>query len=263
MERILGRVREITGVDFRHYRPAMLLRRVHNRMLSAGITDLSDYLERLLNDVEEAWHLLERLTIKVSRFLRGRAVFEHLLAELGQTEWAQTPLQIWSAGCAHGEEAYSLAWLLARTGRPGSVLATDVDPTALERAAAGWFDSSSSSELTPADLDQILEPEVPGSNRRRVHSSLRERVSFRRHDLLAPPCPSIGRFDLVCCRNVLIYLHPTAQQAVLERLSDALNPGGLLCLGEAEWLSPPLIEQFGPASRALKLFRRNHRPRIA
>jgi chemotaxis protein methyltransferase CheR len=148
---------------------------------------------------------------------------------------ASQPLAIWSAGCATGEEAYSLAIGLLEAGREGrgdAVLATDVSSRALAAARAGVYGAWPLRRLAPDLVARRFEPVGPGAHR--VGASARALVGFRRHNLVAEGPPAEGPFDAVVCRNVLIYFEPPTAVAVLDRLVEALKPGGWLLLGPVE-----------------------------
>jgi chemotaxis methyl-accepting protein methylase len=233
------------GTDFSEYRRPMVERRIASRMRKLGTSTIGDYLRRLEADGNEARALLERVTIKGSRFYRNAATFELLrrvvLPELASQSPGR-PLQLWSAGCGRGEEAWSLAMLLDEAGLAGDILATDLDEGALATAVLGIYPESAAQELPLALREPYLEP-VAGSppGRLRVRGSLRPRVRFARHDLLQDGPPALpGGGDLICCRNVLIYLRRSAQERAIACLRAALRPGGWLCLGEAEW--PPRVD---------------------
>lgn len=255
IDRIVAIVRERTGIDFAAYREGTVRRRIANRMLCAGVADAAEYLHLLETRADETWQLLDRLSIKVSRFYRDRAVFDHLHEQLVPL-WrrAGRPVRIWSAGCARGEEAYSLALLLVRAGIPGNVLATDIDPAALAFACAGRYPADALAELDASEVARCFSATGDGSYE--VRAELRARVSFARHDLTAQAPPEGGGFDLVACRNVLIYLKRPAQQAVLGALVAALAPNGHLCLGEAEWPHTELMPALQALPRRTRTFRR-------
>jgi chemotaxis protein methyltransferase CheR len=156
---------------------------------------------------------------------------EQLAAFVRLAREAPGPLRIWSAGCATGEEPYSIAIALLEAGRLGAgdrILATDVSARALAAASAGAFRARALRKLPPA-LARWLEPGDP----RRVRREVRALVSFARHNLAADPVPH-GGFDVVFCRNVLIYFSPETADAALHRLVGALAPGGTLVLGPVE-----------------------------
>jgi chemotaxis protein methyltransferase CheR len=241
LDRIFETMRARCGVDFRSYRRATMLRRVQARMIAARVEGLDQYAAKLEDDPEEAARLLERLSIKVSRFFRNADVFAAVGKAIAQScaGARRRDLSVWSAGCGRGEEPYSVAALLDELGyAAGRVLATDIDPKALEFALAGRYPEDALAEVD-AERKARYFSAVAGRQCTEyvVAPRLSQRVEFRRHDLTSDRLPSNGGFDLVCCRNVLIYFEPALQQRVLRLLGSALAPGGLLFLGEAEWLA--------------------------
>ncbi len=259
LDRVLALVRQRTGIDFNGYRPATLHRRVRNRMISANIATLPAYLEKLEADPLEAAQLVERLTIKVSRFFRDLGTFRALSAALARLrETRPGPLSIWSAGCGFGEEPYGLAILLLELGAADAdILATDVDPAALDAARRAEYPEAALEDL-PAPLRgrYLREQAAPNHPVFVPVDSVRARVRFELHDLAAAAsAPDGGPFDLVCCRNVLIYLQPRLQQRVESLLARSIKPGGLLLLGEAEWLLAELAPAFEVVDRRARLFR--------
>jgi chemotaxis methyl-accepting protein methylase len=229
-------------------------------MISVGESSLGAYLQRLRADAEEASRLLERLTIKVSRFYRNARTFDFLMSEVIPTLAKMcdgAPLRVWSAGCGCGEEAYTLAMLLDRAGVAGTVEATDIDPAALAFARVGIYRAEALAELPQYLAGAYLEPlEGKGESRYRVGDALRERVHFSHHDLTAVAPHTGASFDLVCCRNVLIYLGRDAQQHAFEILNVALRNGGFLCIGEAEWPLPEVSDDLASQGCQTQVFRR-------
>lgn len=190
--------------------------------------------------------LVEHSVIGETYFYRNP---EQLLALGRHLFAAEGPLHIWSAGCASGEEPYTLAMALLEAGRAGRcdrVLATDVSERMLERARAGVYGQWSLRRM-PAEL---LQRYFTGSSAsKRVGQEVRAPVELRRHNLVVDPPPA-GPFDLVVCRNVLIYFDPVTAAEVLYRLVSAIRPGGLLALGPVEApLAAPLalewVDDFG------------------
>lgn len=251
LEAILALVRQRTGLDFSRYRVATVRRRIQNRMSSLGIPTLAAYLRVLSGPEDEATLLAARMTIKVSRFYRNAPSFD-LLRRVIVPELARRrgPVRMWSAGCGCGEEPYTLAMLLDEAGIDGTVDATDVDDGALAAVAAATYPASAASEL-PAELAaRYLEPAGPGLVR--VAAAARRRVRTSRHDVTSGAAPG-SRFDLIACRNVLIYLQRELQERTLRSAHAALHPAGFLFLGEAEWPSPPLA--LAPVDRRARIFR--------
>lgn len=262
---IVAIVRVRTGLDLALYREPTLERRIRNRMTTLGISTPEDYVRHLEQAQPEAEQLLQRVTIKVSRFYRHRPTFDLLrrqlfprLAALGR------PARLWSAGCGCGEEAYTLAMLLDEAGVTGCVEATDVDAAALARARAGLYGEAAITELPPELAGRYLEAVETERPRWRVAPALARRVRFSRSDVTRPGAvPPAAPFDLVCCRNVLIYWRPEAQARLLGNLLDALAPQGLLCLGEAEWPHVSLTAVCTPIAPNARVFRVGERKELA
>jgi chemotaxis methyl-accepting protein methylase len=246
-----------TGVDLSGQRLAMLARRAAFRVVASGARTAGGYLELLASDQAEPWRLLERLTIKVSRLFRNPDTFAALrgrvLPELRRSR-GDRELRVWSAGCACGEEAYGLAMLCAELGGPFRVTATDVDRAALARARAGTYRDVEVGQV-PADLAaRHLEPRAPGVVS--VRPELARRVQFEPHDLAsAAPPPGAAPFDLVACRNVLIYYVADRQAELLAAVLRSLAPGGYLVLGEAEWPVPSAERRLDVVDGAHRIFR--------
>lgn len=256
---ILAEMRERTGVDFSRYRPGTVERRIGNRMISLRMESFATYLARLKVSAEEAQHLLHRMTIKVSRFYRNAAAFDMLRARVlpALAEQARgAPLRFWSAGCGNGEEAWTFAMLLDEAGHPGEVLGTDIDPEALAAAHRGVYAADAACDLPAPLAARYLQPEREGARRvLRIADSLRSRVSFTRHDLLFAAAPGWSGFDLIACRNVLIYLQSEGRKEVFRVLRRALRPGGALFLGEAEWPPEALLSSLQVLDRHERIFR--------
>lgn len=258
---ILEELRARSGTDFNGYRLSTVRRRVMNRVVSAGAGTLEGYLARLRADPAEACELLQRLTIKVSRFYRNPAFVPPVVAALGHraARVPGRPLRAWSAGCGRGEEAYTLAILLAelRDGGEGfEVIGSDLDPAALRAARAARYAPEAVADLPAPLRDRHLEACAPGGLLA-VRPATRGRVRYVLHDLteaLAPP--DGGGFDLVACRNTLIYFRPEVQARVERLLLRGLAPGGLLWLGEAEWPSPRALARLEAVDARARLFRR-------
>lgn len=257
VERILGILRARTGADFREYRRPMIERRIVHHMSALGCAGAHDYVGVLEAEPRELQRLSRRFTINVSRFFRNVEVFEALQADVLPALLRRAggqPLRCWSAGTASGQEAWSLALLLEELEAPrASVLGTDLDPAALDHAARGCYAEADLAEAPAAWTARHLRPGPRGFA---VSPALRRRVRFLRHDLTAGTAPAHVRFHLVSCRNVLIYFAPALQRRVLRLLVDALEPGGVLCLGEAEWPDDETLARLKPIDRGARLFAR-------
>ena len=252
---ILAVLREHTGIDFTRYRVSTITRRVLNRMISVGAGSFEQYLHTLRTNDQEPLRLLERVTIKVSRFYRNPITFDALratvLPELARAA-AGAPLSIWSAGCGCGEEPYTLAMLLEEAGLAGEIEATDIDPFALDAARGALYPQAAFAEL-PAELQERYCERV--GERVTVNEAVRGRVRFARHDLTAAVPHDGAPFDLVCCRNVLIYFERSAQERAMTYVRRAVRSGGYLCLGEAEWPLPAVPGRLEALSHKTRVFR--------
>jgi two-component system, chemotaxis family, CheB/CheR fusion protein len=260
LEDLLVFIRDARGFDFTGYKRSSLARRVRKRMHEAGSADFVDYRDRLESSAEEFGHLFNTILINVTGFFRDaetwanlqREVMPELLADIGQ----DSEIRVWSAGCASGEEAYSLAIAfsealgLEECARRVKIYGTDVDDEALRDARVGLYPAKAL-ETLPAELrDKYFEQNGAQFSFR---PDLRRRVIFGRHDITrdAP----ISRLDLLVCRNTLMYFNVETQSQVIDRFHFALREGGYLFLGKAEMLLSD-GERFEVVSMRQRIFRR-------
>jgi two-component system, chemotaxis family, CheB/CheR fusion protein len=232
---------EERGFDFHGYKPASLSRRIRKRMQSVGLTSFTAYQDYLQAHPGEFATLFNTILINVTSFFRDPPAWEAVrtkaIPEIMAGKSPEDPIRAWSAGCASGEEAYTLAIILAEVmgveefQRRVKIYATDVDDDALNAARHATY-SARHVEGVPPDLLVKYFDESDGIYTFR--KDLRRQVIFGRHDLIndAP----ISRVDLLACRNTLMYLSSETQARVLSRLHFALNDGGFLLLGRAETL---------------------------
>jgi chemotaxis methyl-accepting protein methylase len=244
-------------VDFSAYRAATVERRIRSRMMSLRLSSFPRYLELLRTCDSEPQRLIERVAIKVSRFYRHAPTFDCLrhevLPELA-TRRGGAPLGIWSVGTGAGEEAYTLAMLLDEAGMHGHIEASDIDPSAGEAARTGIYPAAALAELPRELTGRYLEPVACAHQiRYRVSDALRRRITFSHHDLTRPG--DARSYDLVVCRNVLIYLQPAMQARALGHLRAAMKADALLCLGEAECPTPEHTASLTPVSRRTRIYR--------
>ncbi len=240
---LLDYLKRNRGFDFTGYKWSSLYRRIRKRMQTVHIEGFSEYTDYLEVHPEEFAFLFNTILINVTGFFRDAAAWEYLQQEvlpriLGSKGTAD-PIRVWSAGCASGEEAYSIAMMLAESMGPDAfqcrvkIYATNVDEEALIQDRQGSYDEKTL-ESVPATLrDKYFER---SGSHFVIRNGLRRAVVFGRHDLLqdAP----ISRIDLMLCRNTLMYFNAEAQGRILARLHYALNGGGsFLFLGRAEMLS--------------------------
>lgn len=240
---ILDHVRVRTGQDFTGYKHGTVLRRLERRMQFAGTENLVEYLRLLRGDPAETRTLFNDILICVTSFFRDPEAFDALDRQVVPALFAgkgpEDDVRVWVAGCATGEEAYSLAILLTeyadRLEDPPRVriFATDVHERAFTYAREGLYPESITGNMSAERLERFFSREPGGY---RVRKTIREKVLFATHDLLKDP-PFL-RLDLTSCRNVLIYLQRETQQRLLELFHFALCPGGYLFLGGSESTAP-------------------------
>jgi chemotaxis methyl-accepting protein methylase len=258
---LVAKITREGGCACSSYKDRCLRRRIAVRMRATGAQSYAAYARVLDRDRHEFERLLDALTVNVTKFFRNWDVFATLERTAVRALWelGEAPLRIWSAGCASGEEAYSLAVLFhhdaAARGelprpREVSVLGTDIDRGCVAAAERGRYAESAFAE-TPAELRRAyFSDERPAA----VHWALRAMVTFEQRDLLRPAPP--GPFHLISCRNVVIYFDRSTQEALFERLRDALAPGGYLLLGKVETLFGRARAAFAPVHPRERIFRR-------
>jgi two-component system, chemotaxis family, CheB/CheR fusion protein len=226
------------GLDFSHYKPNTVTRRLERRVKLARVGDLDRYAERLRQSHEELDALYRDLLIGVTRFFRDPEAFELLerrvLPELLRKSSPDDEFRVWVAGCATGEEPYSIAILLhelvSRMGeRRLKIFATDAHRGSLEVAARALYDDESVTNVTPERLERYF---IKRGRSYQVVPELRQMIVFAPHNVIkdAP----FTRVDLISCRNLLIYLQPPAQRKALSLFHFALKRGGTLLLGPSE-----------------------------
>nr|WP_315591879.1 chemotaxis protein CheB [uncultured Cupriavidus sp.] len=237
---ILMHLRVRTGHDFRFYKRATVLRRIERRMQVNGQGDLAGYRDFLRATPEEAHALLGDMLIGVTQFFRDREAFDFLEQEVIDGLFAGEPgddgqVRVWVAGCATGEEAYSISLQLAQarettgSARPIQLFATDIDEAAIARARTGTYPLSIANDVPAALLQRYF---TRDGAHYVINKAVRERILFAPHSLLRDP--PFSHLDLISCRNVLIYLERSVQRQILELFHFALRPDGLLFLGTAE-----------------------------
>jgi two-component system, chemotaxis family, CheB/CheR fusion protein len=240
LRQIFTQLRVRTGHDFSNYKRATVLRRIERRINVHELADLQAYALFMREHAEEARALLRDLLISVTNFFRDCESFETLegsfIRRLFQGKGAGDQVRVWAAGCATGEEAYTLAMLLRECAKslPDAptvqVFATDIDEQAIAAARAGFYTEADVADVSPERLRRFFVKEANGSYR--VRRELREMVLFAHHNLIKDP--PFSHLDLISCRNLLIYLNRAAQARVMQVLHFALNPGGFLFLGASE-----------------------------
>jgi two-component system CheB/CheR fusion protein len=229
------------GFSFGAYKITGLLRRIQKRMSEVGVQGYNEYLDYLEVHPQEFAPLFDAVLINVTGFFREPAAWEYLssyvLPRILEERAPDWPIRVWSAGCASGEEALTLAMAFAEVmgeealRRRVKIYATDVDDQALAQARRATYEPRQVADLPPALLEKYFD-EVNG--RHVFRPNLRRCLIFGRHDLVQDA--AISRLDLLVCRNTLMYFNSEAQEKILARFHFALNRGGFLFLGRAETL---------------------------
>ncbi len=248
LESILLYLNEKTGIDFSGYRSGVIKQRIMKRVKETGHADCPEYLDFLRGSAGELGGLVDRLTINVSSFFRESLTFEYIAKKVLPTIVSRKALlhedsiSVWSAGCARGEEPYSIAIMLDDFLKRGdadlvpTIFATDIDVESIDGALVATYAFESVKDLKYGFLKEyfieegekfVITPEVKGLVNFSVYNIL-ERKTF------APPESVFGGFDMVFCRNVLIYLLEEYQEIVFDKIYHALAENGYLVLGETE-----------------------------
>lgn len=245
LEKLVAAIRVERGIDLGEYRRAYVERRLAARMRAVGVHSYRQYTELLAGDDDEFHALMDTLTINVTEFFRDRPVWDiikrKVLTDLiaQKTSGRSRTIRVWSAGCATGEEPYSLAMLLldvlgAEASRYlVSVTGTDLDPKALATAEKGIYPVDSLRRI-PASY-QVRFMQTNGSFVE-MAPEVKRIVRFSQYNLFEPS--AIRMVDLLVCRNVFIYFDRDRQAKVLDNFYDSLARGGFLVLGRSEKLSP-------------------------
>jgi chemotaxis methyl-accepting protein methylase len=251
---LASRIAGEAGLDVGAYKDRCLRRRIAVRMRACGVHSYADYLAVLDQQPGEFERLLDALTINVTKFFRNRETWDALALEVvpALVKAREGRVRAWSAGCSSGEEPYTIAMMVAqvleRMGRSSwldrlRVDATDFDRASLDIARAARYPGKAFSEASPEiplRFCTSIEPDLV-----EVRPEIRALVEFHRRDLLSDP-PIAAGYDLIFCRNVVIYFDRTTQEKLMNRFTDALAPDGILVLGKVETI-------FGPARERLNL----------
>jgi len=231
-----------TGMTFGESKRYYIDRRVGERMANTGDMAFKDYFARLRSQPSELEAAINAFTVNETYFYRElhqlHALSELILPEIVKSKQPGDRVRLWSAPCATGEEAYSIAiWLLENwlmvDAYNVEIDGSDIDTLALAEARQGRYGARSLSRLPPEALAAYFEPEVDGE--RVIIRDLRESVTFAPVNLIdRAGMEEFGAFDVIFCRNVLIYFDDAARRTVAENLYASLAPGGFLCLGHTE-----------------------------
>ncbi len=267
LKKIFILLRSQTGHDFSQYKPSTINRRIERRMAVHQVESMDGYVRYLQQTPAEVEALFRDLLIGVTSFFRDPEAFKALEEQVIPKLFVGRPggdvIRVWSPGCSTGEEAYSIAILLAerqeaiKQGFRIQLFATDIDGQAIATARAGLYPASIAADISPERLARFFaaEPEraekVPSAYR--IHKSIRDLLVFSEQNVIKdPPFPKL---DLISCRNLLIYMGGTLQKRLIPLFHYALNPGGILFLGTSETVGE-FGDLFATLDRKLKLYQR-------
>jgi chemotaxis methyl-accepting protein methylase len=256
------KISRVHGLRCDAYKEKCLRRRIAVRMRARGVHSFDEYARLLDQDAHEYERLLDALTINVTKFYRNAETWNALAQPYLRDLWRarRGHVRVWSAGCASGEEPYTIAMLLAEAARGAGepallararIDATDIDRVSLERTAAAAYDEPAFTEL-PVELRRRY---VSADRPYRPVSEVRQLVHVARHDLTTDPAPH-PPYDLVVCRNVVIYFDRATQDRLFALFTDALGPGGLLLLGKVESLLGPVRDRLELLDARERIYRR-------
>jgi chemotaxis protein methyltransferase CheR len=260
-QQLLSKIASERQFHCQHYKEKCLRRRIGVRLRARGLHSYADYARLLDGDAREYEKLLDTLTINVTKLFRNWETWDAIAARVIPVVWQDAPrsLDVWSAGCASGEEAYSMAVLMHRHANAVgeahrltrvNILGTDIDRESLLAAARGVFDEDAFTD-TPADLrSAYFSPTAPSA----VRPDVKALVRFERRDLIHGTPPS--GLHLIACRNVIIYFDRATQEQLFVRFHEALEPGGFLVLGKVETLLGATRSLFEPVDARERIFRR-------
>jgi two-component system CheB/CheR fusion protein len=260
LTQVLALLRARTRFDFRCYRKKMLTRRIERRMMLNQLDSLHEYVAYLRDHPDELKQLVKDLFITVTSFFHDPEAFEQLatkvMALLVQRKEADSVIRVWVPGCATGEEPYSIAMLLqeqlaAHRNCRVQIFATDVDEEALETARHGLYPDTIAGDVSPERLARFFTK--VDDHTYQINKPLRETVIFAVQNLVSDA--PFTKLDLICCRNLLIYLEPEVQKKVITLFHFALVEGGFLFMGSSETIGRQ-VDLFEPLVKKWRIYRR-------
>lgn len=258
MHTIFRLLRKNCGVDFTYYRTTTIRRRIQRRMVVHKIEHLDEYVKYLQQNAAEVRALYQDMLINVTSFFRNPPVFDSLKSvvypAILKNRRRDTTIRVWSPGCASGEETYSLAITLMEflgdkaSETPIQFFGTDVNEASIIKARTGLYPENIQADVSPERLRRYFSKTESGY---RISKAIRDMCIFAQHNVLYDP--PFSQLDLVCCRNVLIYLEPVLQKKIVSLFHYALRPVGFLTLGISEGLGSS-ANLFSPVDRSWKIF---------
>ncbi|WP_078428498.1 CheR family methyltransferase [Alkalihalobacterium alkalinitrilicum] len=241
-EQFVDNIKRKTGIDLNLYKEAQMKRRLTSLREKKGFSDFTSFFEDMLKNEELFDTFLDRMTINVSEFYRNPKRWEVLEQKILPRLLKQNPRpKVWSAACSTGEEPYTLSIILSQLmpTTQVSILATDIDRAILERAKVGFYTERSVKEVPKEVLQSAFKKDTVGYT---IKDEIKKTIKFKQGNLLADRFDS--NFDLIVCRNVMIYFTEEAKHELYQKFSAALKPGGVLFVGSTEQIFNPHIYGF-------------------
>lgn len=262
LKKIFILLRTHTGHNFSQYKPSTVHRRIERRMAIHQIETMDGYVKYLQQTPAEVEALFSDMLIAVTNFFRDpeafKAIKEQIIPKLFSGKHPNGVIRVWSVGCSTGEEAYSLAILLAehqealKQSFKVQIFATDIDSQSIATARAGLYPASIAADISPERLARFFSVEPDGSFYR-IHKGIRDMLVFSEQNVIKDP--PFSRLDLISCRNLLIYMGSELQKKIIPLFHYALNPGGFLFLGTSETVGE-FDDLFTTLDRKSKLYQR-------
>lgn len=255
-------IRRRLGIDLSGYKDGFLRRRIYTRMISCGATTIHEYMKILESSAEERRQLLDALAINVSRFFRDLTIWKivtnKVLSNSLRTALDRNRrLHIWSAGCAHGQEPYTIAMIIQDLAKklgglpPVKIYATDIDQDALHKARKGIYTKT---EIADVPFYMLWEYFDYVDGFFRIKDDVRRLVIFKRHDLIKEP--PLNFINIIFCRNVLIYFDKSTQYQVFRSFYKSLISPGYLILGATEVLNNEASNLFKVVDSYARIYRK-------
>ena len=220
------------GINLSAYKPEQLNRRINSLMTRVGIQTLDEYAKVIKNNSEQKQKFLDFITINVTEFFRNPELFVDLEKQISKELLPNTPnLKIWSAACSIGCEPYTVGMILNKLAPNArhNIVATDIDNTILAKAKVGEYTQNEMKGINNADLSKYFEIK---DDKYYIDSKIKNMVTFKKHDLILDTYET--GFDLIICRNVVIYFNNDIKQEIYKKFSNSLKKGGLLFVGATE-----------------------------
>ncbi|WNZ29826.1 MAG: protein-glutamate O-methyltransferase CheR [Candidatus Bathyarchaeota archaeon] len=248
-----------TGINFDYYRESYLKRRLKVRLTLTKTHTYSKYMQFLKTNPEEFKRLIDDVTVNYTKFFRDTDVYDFLKDTLlPKLIFSSKPwIRIWSAGCATGEEPYSLAMLIHEVSkippkeRRVTIYASDIDETVLDKSARGEYDKRATESINKKLLEKYFDFE---DNIYKVKPFIKEIIHFEKQDLMAPPVRR--NLDLILCRNVMIYFSREIQQIIYGHFYNSLRPEGYLISGKTEFIAGEASQKFVDVNSKCRIYQK-------